>query len=88
MMPDANHAMAGPSTYPFGIIGGAFAEALALDDYPWSAKSHTVVGNDVWLGRWDWPAEHIVRATPLLVKGDIAAPEAFAAACAAAGRSA
>lgn len=50
MFPDANHAMAGPSTYPFGIIGGAFAEALPLDAYPWPAKGDTVVGNDVWLG--------------------------------------
>jgi virginiamycin A acetyltransferase len=50
MMPDANHAMAGPSTYPFGIIGGAFAEAMDLADYPWRPAGDTVVGHDVWIG--------------------------------------
>jgi virginiamycin A acetyltransferase len=136
MFPDANHAMAGPSTYPFGIIGGGFADALPLSDYPWPAKGDTVVGHDVWLGMdalvmpgvrighgavigarsvvtrdvpdyavvagnparvvrrrypeadaarlvalawWDWPAERIARAVPLLVQGDVTALEAFAA---------
>lgn len=136
MLPDANHAMAGPSTYPFGIIGGAFAEALPLDEYPWPAKGDTLVGNDVWIGMealvmpgvrighgavvgarsvvsrdvpdyavvagnparvvrmryaaedaarlvslgwWDWPAERIARAVPILVKGSVAELEAFAA---------
>jgi len=136
MMPDANHAMAGPSTYPFGIIGGAFAEALPLEAYPWPVKGDTVVGHDVWIGMealvmpgvrighgavvgarsvvtrdvpdyavvagnparvvrmrypaeeaarlvalawWDWPPERIARAVPLLVTGDVAALETFAA---------
>lgn len=136
MLPDANHAMAGPSTYPFGIIGGAFAEAFPLAEYPWPVKGDTVVGNDVWIGMealvmpgvrighgavigarsvvtrdvpdyavvagnparvvkrrypedeaarlvalawWDWPAERIARAVPVLVKGDVAALEDFAA---------
>ncbi|CAH0314200.1 CatB-related O-acetyltransferase [Roseomonas sp. CECT 9278] len=50
LMPAANHAMAGPSTYPFAIMGGAFAEALALADYPWRGGGDITVGHDVWLG--------------------------------------
>ena len=50
MFPDANHAVAGPSTYPFGIMGGAFAEALPLTDYLWRPAGETVVGHDVWIG--------------------------------------
>ncbi|MDP3419177.1 CatB-related O-acetyltransferase [Falsiroseomonas sp.] len=50
MMPDAMHAMAGPSTYPFGIMGGAFASALPLADYPWRESGDTVLGHDIWLG--------------------------------------
>jgi virginiamycin A acetyltransferase len=136
MMPDANHAMAGPSTFPFGILGGAFAHALPLADYPWKAAGDTVVGHDVWIGAealilpgvtighgavigtravvsrdvppyavvagnparlvrrrqteaeaarlvalawWDWPPARIAQAIPLLVQGDVAALEAFAA---------
>lgn len=50
LMPGANHAIAGPSTFPFGILGGSFAEALPLDDYPWRGGGPTTVGHDVWLG--------------------------------------
>jgi virginiamycin A acetyltransferase len=50
LMPAANHAMAGPSTYPFAIMGGAFAEALPLAEYPWRGGGDIVVGHDVWLG--------------------------------------
>jgi virginiamycin A acetyltransferase len=50
LMPAANHAMAGPSTYPFAILGGAFAEALPLADYPWRGGGDITVGHDVWLG--------------------------------------
>lgn len=50
VMPDANHAMAGPSTFPFGILGGAFAEALPLADYPWRGGGDIVIGHDVWIG--------------------------------------
>lgn len=128
MFPDANHAVTGVSTYPFGIMGGAFAEALDLVEYPWREPRDTVVGHDVWIGMealvmpgvrighgavvaaravvtrdvpdyavvagnparvvrrrfpeaeaarlvalawWDWPMERIVRAIPVLVRGDI-----------------
>lgn len=50
LMPGGNHAMAGPSTFPFGILGGAFAEALPLADYPWRGGGPIEVGHDVWLG--------------------------------------
>jgi len=33
----------------------------------------------VAIGWWDWPADRIARAIPLLVKGDVTALEAFAA---------
>jgi virginiamycin A acetyltransferase len=136
MFPDANHAMSGPSTFPFGVFGGAFAEALPLSEYLWRPAGETVVGHDVWIGMealvmpgvrighgavigtgavvtrdvpdyavaagnparvvrrrydeataarllalawWDWPTERIARAVPLLVKGEVAALEDFAA---------
>lgn len=50
MFPDANHVVTGLSTYPFGILGGAFAEALPLTEYPWRPAADTVVGHDVWIG--------------------------------------
>jgi virginiamycin A acetyltransferase len=136
MFPDANHGIAGPSTFPFGVFGGAFAEALPLADYIWRPAGETLVGNDVWIGMdalvmpgvrighgavvgaravvtrdvpdyavvagnparvvkrryaedeaarlvalgwWDWPVADIARAVPLLVNGDVAALEDFAA---------
>lgn len=50
VFPDANHASAGITTYPFAVLGGAWAEALPLADYPFPAKGDTVVGSDVWFG--------------------------------------
>jgi virginiamycin A acetyltransferase len=49
VMPGANHAMLGPSTFPFGIFGGDWADTM---DLVMSAPSRgdTTVGNDVWLG--------------------------------------
>jgi virginiamycin A acetyltransferase len=50
VMAGANHPMLGPSTFPFGIFGGDWAETTM--DLVMSAPSRgdTVVGNDVWLG--------------------------------------
>lgn len=50
VMAGANHAMLGPSTFPFGIFGGTWADTTM--DLVMSAPSRgdTVVGNDVWLG--------------------------------------
>ncbi|WP_299438303.1 CatB-related O-acetyltransferase [uncultured Rhodospira sp.] len=50
VMASAAHTMAGPSTYPFPIMGGAWAEAMPLADVPFPNKGDTVIGNDVWLG--------------------------------------
>lgn len=44
-----NHRMDGPSTFPFPIMGGAWAERMdLLAGLP--GRGETVVGNDVWLG--------------------------------------
>jgi virginiamycin A acetyltransferase len=50
MFPDAMHAMAGPTTYPFGILGGGFLDALPFADYPFREPRDTVLGHDVWVG--------------------------------------
>ncbi|KLV07311.1 chloramphenicol acetyltransferase [Photobacterium aquae] len=50
IMPDANHATSGITTYPFAVFGGKWAEALPLSDYPFKKYKDTVIGNDVWLG--------------------------------------
>ncbi len=49
LMGGANHADLGPSTFPFGIFGGDWADTM---DLVMSAPSRgdTVIGNDVWLG--------------------------------------
>jgi virginiamycin A acetyltransferase len=50
IMPGANHADLGPSTFPFGIFGKPWAERTM--DLVMGAPSggDTVVGHDVWLG--------------------------------------
>lgn len=49
LMPGANHADRGPSTYPFGIFGAPWEGTM---DLVMSAPSRgdTNVGHDVWLG--------------------------------------
>lgn len=49
LLPGANHADCGPSTFPFGIFGSPWEETM---DLVLSAPSRgdTVIGNDVWLG--------------------------------------
>jgi virginiamycin A acetyltransferase len=49
LMPGANHADRGPSTFPFGIFGSPWDATM---DLVMSAPSRgdTVVGHDVWLG--------------------------------------
>src|SRR3954471_20307199 len=50
IMAGANHAMTGPSTFPFGIFGGVWAETtmdLVMSAEP---RRDTGVGSDVWLG--------------------------------------
>src|SRR3954465_9704861 len=50
LLPGANHADLGPSTFPFGIFGSPWAERTM--DLVMGARSRgdTVVGHDVWLG--------------------------------------
>jgi virginiamycin A acetyltransferase len=49
IMNGANHRMDGPSTFPFPIMGGSWAEHVDLiTGLP--GRGDTVVGNDVWLG--------------------------------------
>jgi len=50
MMADANHAMVGPSTFPFPIFGGAWAHSMPMDQMPFESRGDTVIGHDVWLG--------------------------------------
>ena len=49
LLPGANHADRGPSTFPFGIFGSPWDSTM---DLVLSAPSRgdTLVGNDVWLG--------------------------------------
>jgi virginiamycin A acetyltransferase len=50
LMPGGNHPMLGPSTFPFGIFGGDWAERTMDLVYSVPERGDTVVGNDVWLG--------------------------------------
>jgi virginiamycin A acetyltransferase len=49
LLPGANHADRGPSTFPFGIFGAPWDSTM---DLVMSARSRgdTVIGHDVWLG--------------------------------------
>ncbi|GAL32414.1 maltose O-acetyltransferase [Vibrio maritimus] len=50
IMPDANHATAGITTFPFAVFSDEWSESLPLSDYPFKACKDTIVGHDVWLG--------------------------------------
>jgi virginiamycin A acetyltransferase len=50
IMPGANHADLGPSTFPFGIFGEPWAERTMDLVMGAPSRGDTVVGNDVWLG--------------------------------------
>jgi virginiamycin A acetyltransferase len=50
VMPGANHADLGPSTFPFGIFGEPWAERTMDLVMGAPSRGDTVVGNDVWLG--------------------------------------
>lgn len=49
LLPGANHADRGPSTFPFGIFGGAWAATMDLVTSA-PSRGDTTVGHDVWLG--------------------------------------
>lgn len=48
VMNGGNHAMDGPSTFPFPIFGGEWAEHGPPRGAP--GRGDTVIGNDVWIG--------------------------------------
>ncbi|MFC8718571.1 CatB-related O-acetyltransferase [Kitasatospora sp. NPDC057198] len=49
LMNGANHRMDGPSTFPFPIMGGSWADHFDLiADLP--GRGDTTVGHDVWIG--------------------------------------
>lgn len=49
LLPGANHADRGPSTFPFGIFGAPWDETMDLVTGA-ASRGDTVVGSDVWLG--------------------------------------
>lgn len=51
LMPGGSHPMVGPSTYPFTMFGGAWADATLETFLAIEQAGDTVVGNDVWIGR-------------------------------------
>lgn len=51
LMPGGNHPMVGPSTYPFTMFGGTWAENTVDAFLPIDQPGDTVIGNDVWIGR-------------------------------------
>lgn len=51
LMPGGNHPMVGPSTYPFTMFGGAWAERTMEEFQAIEQPGDTVIGNDVWIGR-------------------------------------
>ena len=50
IMGGANHAMLGPSTFPFGIFGGEWEERTMDLVMGAESRGDTVVGSDVWIG--------------------------------------
>lgn len=51
IMGAANHRFSSATTYPFNIIGGAWAEIAPAHLGELPHKGDTVIGNDVWFGR-------------------------------------
>ncbi len=49
LMPGANHAGLGPSTFPFGIFGKPWDETMDLVMAA-TSRGDTVLGSDVWIG--------------------------------------
>jgi len=50
VMPGANHADLGPSTFPFGIFGEPWAEHTMDLVLGAPSRGDTIVGHDVWFG--------------------------------------
>src|SRR3954471_13912540 len=50
LMAAANHPTLGPTTFPFGIFGGEWAEQTGDLVRAYESRGDTVIGSDVWLG--------------------------------------
>lgn len=50
LLPGANHADRGPSTFPFGIFGHSWSERTSDLGLAAPSRGDTVIGHDVWLG--------------------------------------
>lgn len=50
LMPGANHADLGPSTFPFGIFGEPWAQRTMDLVMGAPSRGDTIIGHDVWLG--------------------------------------
>ena len=50
LMPGANHADLGPSTFPFGIFGPPWSDRTMDLVMGAPSRGDTTIGNDVWLG--------------------------------------
>lgn len=50
IMAGSQHPMLGPSTFPFGIFGGEWADRTMDLVMGAPSRGDTVVGNDVWIG--------------------------------------
>ena len=51
IMGAANHRLCSATTYPFNVMGGAWAEIVPAHLSQLPHKGDTVVGSDVWFGR-------------------------------------
>lgn len=51
LMPAGNHPTIGPSTYPFTMFGGQWAERTMKTYLSIPPLPNTHIGNDVWIGR-------------------------------------
>lgn len=51
IMGAANHRLCSATTYPFNVIGGAWAEIAPAHLGELPHKGDTIIGNDVWFGR-------------------------------------
>lgn len=51
LMPAGNHPTIGPSTYPFTMFGGDWADKTLETYLSIPPLPDTIIGNDVWLGR-------------------------------------
>ncbi|MEU8171429.1 antibiotic acetyltransferase [Microbispora hainanensis] len=70
IMDGANHRMDGPSTFPFPIMGGSWAEHFDLiTGLP--GRGDTDIERLLALAWWDWPLQHITDHIRTIMSGSI-----------------